>query len=186
MKKYLITDPAFYPRAPERFARAFATAYLQHHPHFFCLRDKTCRDYPRLARRFLRQGRRLGGYLLLHGDWRLAKKLGACGVHLPENARCQITAARRAGLFTVASCHSPEGAGRALRRGAHLATLSPVFDTPDKGRALGSRFLKGLEGKIKPKIIALGGIVSADQIDEINEAGIGIFASIRYFVQKEN
>ncbi|MGE4294402.1 MAG: thiamine phosphate synthase [Campylobacterales bacterium] len=185
MKRYLITDPDYFPRHGAGFARAFSAAFRLRHPHFCCLRDKNNPDYPRLARRFLRQGSRFKTSLLLHGDWRLAKRLGARGVHLPESRRRSIGAARRAGLLTVCSCHTPADVRRALQQGAHYATLSPVYDSPGKGRALGAQFLKGCDAKIKPRIIALGGIVSMRQIDEIQAAGIGIFASIRYFVQKE-
>lgn len=186
MKSYLITDPRFFHPFTNGFCRSLSTVYRRKHPDYCCLRDKAHPNYPQLARRFLRQGKRFKTRMLLHGDWRLAKKLGAYGVHLPESKRREIAAARRAGLFVVASCHTQEGIKRALRQGALLATLSPVFESPGKGTPLGVSFLKGCDAKIKPKIIALGGIVTAQQVASVAQTGIGFFASIRYFVQKEN
>ncbi|MDO8607516.1 MAG: thiamine phosphate synthase [Phaeospirillum sp.] len=73
--------------------------------------------------------------LLVAGDWRLAARLGAAGLHLPEGlARHGVLSPAlgwrrcRHRLLSVA-CHSPAALGRAARLGADAAVLSPAFAT---------------------------------------------------------
>ncbi|MDR3347545.1 MAG: thiamine phosphate synthase [Helicobacteraceae bacterium] len=181
MKQYLISDPRYY--RPYRFANAFARAYRRFHPDFVCLRDKQTREYPRLARLFLRQSRRFKARAILHNDWHLAKKLKAHGVHLSADRAREIKAAARSSLFTIASCHSEAEAKRALKSGSSRVVISPIFSVANKGRAKGIGFLNALDPTIRAKTIALGGIISDDEVSAARETGVFAFASIRYFTK---
>lgn len=184
VKKYLISDPKYYPRS--RFANAFARAYRRYRPDFLCLRDKTARDYPALARRFLFLARRFNAKLILHDHWRLAKRLNADGVHLSAKRAAEIKLASRSGLITIASCHAENEARRALKNGASFVTLSPIFAAPNKGEAKGVGFLNDLDRTIRKRTIALGGIASDRELDALKGTGVFAFASIRYFARKQD
>ncbi|GHV06798.1 hypothetical protein AGMMS50229_12270 [Campylobacterota bacterium] len=181
LKKYLITDPSCYPRAG--FERALAAAYARHHPHYICLRDKANPRYKPLAKRFLCLSKRFRTRTILHDHWRLAKRLGADGVHLSSAHACEIARAKQAGLFVIASCHSEAEAATRVRKGADLITLSPVFATPHKGAAIGVQAIKSLKPTIRAKTVALGGIVGEEERFLLADSGIYAFASIRYFTK---
>jgi thiamine-phosphate pyrophosphorylase len=147
-----------------------------------CLRDKSGADYPDLAENFCRlQSEFPGTRFLLHTDWRLARDLGAYGVHLPGNAFDAIAPAKAAGLWTVVSTHSEEEIREAKRLGADAVTFSPIFETPGKGAPRGLEKLKEIKDRISITLIALGGIVTPEQIDAVKRAGADGFASIRLF-----
>ncbi|EME70495.1 thiamine monophosphate synthase [Paramagnetospirillum caucaseum] len=86
------------------------------------------RDVARLARR-----RRL--VLVVAGDWRLAARLGADGLHLPEGlARHGLLAGalgwvRRRRRLLLVACHGMAALARARILDADAALLSPVFPT---------------------------------------------------------
>ena len=184
MQALQITDPAFFGRTPSRFSTILARSYRRYHPEWILLRDKQAPNYPALAVRFLSQARRFKARLLLHGDYSLAKRLGADGVHLSSRQRAAIRPARQMGLWVSISCHSEDEALRALRLGAHRVTLSPVFQTPQKGSPLGLAGFKPTADKIGPKLVALGGIWTPEQVQLIAaEAPVAAFASIRFFLK---
>ncbi|MEJ2489206.1 MAG: thiamine phosphate synthase, partial [Sulfurovaceae bacterium] len=66
---------------------------------------------------------------------------------------------------------------------ADMATLSPIFATPNKGKPLGVNILKALKAELDMPIIALGGILGDTQIQSCKTAGFAGFASIRYFAR---
>ena len=104
--------------------------------------------------------------LLVAGDWRLAARLGAKGLHLPEGlARHGVLAPglgwrRRRRVFLSVACHSPRALGRAAELGADVALLSPVFPTASHPGAVtigASRF--GLwRTRTRLPVLALGGM----------------------------
>ncbi|WP_456451835.1 thiamine phosphate synthase [Hydrogenimonas sp.] len=183
MLRYAITDPAHYGRDPEDMARRVAEVLGRQRVDAICLRDKHADDYAALAQAFQDLAPRFPGTrFLLHTDWRLAATLGAHGVHLPANAYEEVPRAKAAGLWTVLSTHTLEEALRAQALGADAVTYSPIFETPGKGAPKGLEKLKEIKDKISITLIALGGIVTPDQIDAVERAGADGFASIRYFV----
>ena len=104
--------------------------------------------------------------LLVAGDWRLAARLGAQGLHLPEGlARHGVLAPalgwrrQRRALLSMA-CHSPAALGRAATLGADAALLSPAFATASHvgAKPIGPlRF--GLWAKrARLPVLALGGL----------------------------
>jgi len=119
--------------------------------------------------------------VLLHTDIALAKKLEADGVHLTSKQFSQIEEAKNEGLFVVISTHSIEEAKKAEMLGADMITYSPIFETPDKGEPVGLHMLSELTSAVDIPVIALGGIVTDEQVEACQMSGASGFASIRYF-----
>ena len=179
IKSYLITDPSLFGGTPELLQASLQTAIKKFSPDFICLRDKQSADYPALAKVFLAlKGKHKP---LLHSDVDLAISLGAYGVHLTSKQYDEIKRAKAAGLYVIASTHTYEEALKAS--GADAITYSPIFFSPNKGIPKGLEDLKEITGKINTKIFALGGITSAEQIEQVEICGVYGFASIRYFAQ---
>ena len=119
--------------------------------------------------------------ILLHNDIVLAKELKADGVHLSSDRIEEITLAKEKGLFVIISTHTLEEAQRAEMLGADMVTFSPIFDTPNKGKPVGLEKLHEVSSVINIPVIALGGILTQEQINACQKAGAEGFASIRYF-----
>jgi thiamine-phosphate pyrophosphorylase len=103
--------------------------------------------------------------LVAGADWRLAAKVGAAGVHLPEAvARRHCLAGLRLWLghrrMLSVAAHSRAGLARAAWLGADAALLSPVFPTashPGAATIGATRFaLWAREARLP--VVALGGI----------------------------
>ena len=145
-------------------------------------RDKSNDDYAKYAREFILEAKKHAFQkILLHTDYNLAKQLGADGVHLKSTQFSEIKNAKALGLFVVISTHSLDEALEAQKLGADMVTFSPIFATPNKGEPKGIEELKKVVSALSIGLIALGGIVSNEQIDLCKEAGVNGFASIRYF-----
>lgn len=81
------------------------------------------------------------------------------------------------------SAHNKDDVLYALHQGAHYCTLSPIFATPNKGKALGIEALYSLSYALRQCTFALGGITSQKNIDTLSSIdGLQGFASIRYFL----
>jgi thiamine-phosphate pyrophosphorylase len=63
-----------------------------------------------------------------------------------------------------------------------MVTYSPIFTTPNKGSPKGCKDLKKIVQSINIPVIALGGIISNQQINQIKSTKVNGFASIRYFI----
>jgi len=100
---------------------------------------------------------------------------------LPTAARFDTKKARDKGLYVVVSTHDATEALEAQKAGAHAITFSPIFDSPNKGKALGLEKLKEIIAILDIDVFALGGIVTQKQVRLCQEAGAAGFASIRYF-----
>ncbi|WP_417320453.1 thiamine phosphate synthase [Emcibacter sp.] len=129
--------------------------------------------------------------LLVGADDRLAARVGAAGVHLPEGlvGRLPLLRQKYPALFFTTACHSECATIRAERLGADALLLSPVFPTlshPESfsrpGRTLGPVRLAGLCRRTSLPVYALGGITMANvrRLRHIPLAGI---ASIRGYGQ---
>jgi len=110
--------------------------------------------------------RRRLALLVAGADWRLAAKVGAAGVHLPEAvARRHCLAGlrlwlRRGRKMLSVAAHSRAGLARAARLGAAAALLSPVFPTashPGAATIGATRFALWAQAARLP-VVALGGI----------------------------
>lgn len=110
--------------------------------------------------------RRTGVILIVAGDARLARAVGAGGLHLPEWQARQgprhWRAWRRPGWLVTAAAHSPAALMNAHRAGATAALLSPVFSSPshpaNKKPALGPLLFTRLARQSPLPVYALGGI----------------------------
>jgi len=155
-------------------------AYFSSKASMIVYRDKHTIEYEKNAKVFLKHA--IGfDRVLLHSDYLLAHKLQAEGVHFKSTQFEDIVKAKKLGLFVVISTHTLEEAKMAENFGADMITLSPIFNSPNKGKAIGIDKLSEVVSSVTIPVIALGGIVTKEQIDSCERVGVIGFASIRYF-----
>ncbi len=185
MQKYLITSREFYTDTSALFSSILHTQFKKHSPTHALYRDKTNLNYNLQAAHFMEvcsQFADVKSFIHQHVD--LAKELGATGVHLASGQYSEIVRAKELELEVIISTHSHEEVMRAQKLGADAVTYSTIFASPNKGKPKGVKDLKELIGKCDINIFALGGIVTKEHIDIIEEAGAYGFASIRYFTEQ--
>lgn len=183
IRAYALTDPQYYGSDPKILAQNVRVLLERKPCDYLCLRDKSNTNYALLAEAFMATCKEKNfSNMLLHTDVALAVKLGAFGVHLTSTQQHHIADAKAAGLFCVISTHTEAQILKATALGADAVTYSPIFATPGKGTPKGLEDLKEKTARIQTKIIALGGIVTNEQIAAVAAAGAFAFASIRYFV----
>jgi thiamine-phosphate pyrophosphorylase len=183
LKHYLITDPTFYGTTPDALESALDVIYSHTLPDFALFRDKQTAYYRDLARTFVSVSRSYKiPRVLVHGDYALARELGADGVHLTSTQFEDIAEAKSVGLYVIISTHTHEEALKAQELGADAITYSPIFTSPNKGEPKGLEDLKEIVAKIEIPIFALGGITTEEQTKAVEECGVYGFASIRYFI----
>ncbi|EIF51197.1 thiamine phosphate synthase [Sulfurovum sp. AR] len=119
--------------------------------------------------------------VVIHGNPSLAKAAGADGVHLSSLQLDEIAEAKAMGLFVVVSTHTLEELKKAEVLGADMATFSPIFETPNKGAPVGLEVLRSVTSQVHIPVLALGGILTEEQIRACERYGASGFASIRYF-----
>ncbi len=136
-----------------------------------------------LGRELMALCRRRGLSLLIAGDWRLAWKVGAHGVHLPEWQTARPPALpRKPGWLITAAAHAQPALLRAARLGAHAALLSPVFATASHpgARTLGPTRLARLIRQAGLPVYGLGGITAANaaRLGASGAAGIAAISGL--------
>lgn len=112
------------------------------------------------ARALAAVARRRGLVLLVGADARLAARVGAAGVHLPERLAGRARRLRRPGWLVTAAAHSP----RAARVGGIDAfILSTVFPSasPSAGAPLGTLRFAARARTASAPAYALGGVDDA-------------------------
>ncbi len=124
---------------------------------------------------------RTGAQLLVADRLDISEAL-EIGVQLPERG-IPVTDARRLlgpAALIGASRHDARGVAAALQAGASFATLSPIFDSPGKGPALGLTPLREARAAAPGggRVVALGG-VDASNAAAILSAGADAVAAIR-------
>ena len=128
--------------------------------------------------------RRRGLVLLIGADAKLAMRVGAAGVHLPERLAHEarrLKALHPRWRVTVAA-HSPEALACAKACGADAVLYSAVFDSrsPSAGRAVGPvRLALAIKGVGVP-VFALGG-VNASTAARLTGTGVAGFAAVEAF-----
>ncbi len=182
IKSYLITDPEFYGTDLSTFTQTLSSIIDKNSVDFALYRDKKNADYAIFAEAFILTCKQKKIIPLLHQDYKLAYVLGAFGVHLVSTQFDAIKKAKDLGLFVVISTHSLQEILQAQNLGADAVTFSPIFNSPNKGNPTGLAPLKEIQGKIKIKIIALGGITTDEQIKAVESCGVFAYASIRKFI----
>ncbi|NOY93769.1 MAG: thiamine phosphate synthase [Deltaproteobacteria bacterium] len=116
--------------------------------------------------------RRRGARLLISRRADVAALANADGVQLPESA-LGVAEARRLlpdGALIGCSRHDSAGLADAASQGADYATLSPIFEVPGKGPALGLARFAELVSAARLPVLALGGL-HAERIPATLAAG---------------
>lgn len=146
------------------------------------LRDYDHADRLALAKMLRRACRAAGCLFLVAGDARLARRVGADGLHLPE----YMVGRSHAGIYgfplVTAACHSRRALQKAAAAGADLALVSPVFATdshPDAAVLGVQGFAKLVRGAPLP-IAALGGVnhSTAKKLRGLNIAAIAAISAL--------
>ncbi len=146
-------------------------------------RDKNNPNYKENSKLFIQTAKKYPFQkILLHADINLSANLKADGIHLTSPQLKDIGYAKEKGLFVVASTHTLKESLLAQEMGADMITLSPIYHSPNKGEPIGLEKLKDVVSSLKIPVIALGGILTPEQIKECESAGAKGFASIRYFL----
>jgi thiamine-phosphate pyrophosphorylase len=135
--------------------------------------------------RQLRQLARARGLVFLVGaDPRLASRLKADGVHLPERLMRLAPRLRQAQpnwLITTAA-HTPRAVAAAARLGLDAALVSSVFasDSPSAGAPLGPLRFARLARAARLPVVALGGIEvrKARRLANSGAAGLAAIAGL--------
>lgn len=123
------------------------------------------RDYGRPGRAAMAaalavKARRRGLVLLIAGDAKLARRVGAQGLHLPEWRLCRPLPPLRPGWIVTAAAHSRRAIARARARSVDAVLVSPVFSTASHPRqpALGPHRLARMASGTRVPVYALGGM----------------------------
>lgn len=175
MIKYAISDPKFY----SNLNYAFNNFTKLNEANMLLFRDKSSNNYDNTAQEFIKF-RSNNKKFLLQNDINLACRLGFDGVHFNSNF-IHLLKDTPSNLIKIASTHNIKEIELANQYGADFITFSPIFATPNKGEPKGLEALKEAVKISKAKVIALGGIMSAEQICAVMKCGVAGFASIRYF-----
>ena len=138
-------------------------------------------EFQRLAAR----ARAINCLLLIAGDPKRARRLGAGGLHLPERLLGRIHGSR-AGA-TTAAAHSEAAIHRAARAGAEAVLISPVLPTRSHEGAppLGPIRLAHLARTARALGLvpyALGGISEARYVRRLTGTGIAGVAGIGFLL----
>ena len=178
MIAYAISEPSLLKSEIDLYL-----SHLKDRCDIFLYRDKFNPNYKIDAKYILQKSKEYGiDRVFLHSDIDTAYNLKADGIHLTSSQFEDIKVAKAKGLFTVISTHSIDEIKKAQNLGADMVTLSPIFASPNKGKPLGLEYLKEATKVANIPIIALGGIISQDNIKSVISSGADGFASIRYFI----
>lgn len=184
LKQYLITDPKYYSNNENLFRKNLTRVLKNKKVDIACFRDKESDNFENLAEIFVQTCKDFNiKEILINGDYHLASKLKATGVHLTSTQFNEIKEAKKLDLYVIISCHTFNDIEKALNAYCNAVTFSPIFDTPNKGEAKGITALKeaiNLYDDID--IFALGGIVKKEHVEKISKTKAYGFASIRYFI----
>lgn len=175
MIKYAISDPKFY----SNLDYAFNNFIRLKEANMLLFRDKSSNNYNSIAQKFIKF-RSNNRKFLLQNDIDLACKFGFDGIHFSSNF-IHLLKDTPSNLIKIASTHNIKEIELANQYGADFITFSPIFATPNKGEPKGLETLKEAVKISKAKVIALGGIMSTEQICAVMKCGVAGFASIRYF-----
>ena len=184
MIKYLITDPKYYTNDEKRFEEILINVLNKQQIDIVCFRDKESSNFQEIAKIFIKTCKEKNiKKILLNGNYLLANKLKATGVHLTSTQFDDISKVKELGLYVIISCHTFEDIQNAINNRANAVTYSPIFETPNKGEPKGILKLQEAIDTYKDvNIIALGGIINDEQIKQIEKTKAYAFASIRYFI----
>jgi thiamine-phosphate pyrophosphorylase len=181
---YLITDPKYYSNDKDLFRKNLEKVLKTKKVDMACFRDKESKNFEALAQVFVETCKEFNiKKILINGNYSLAHKLKATGVHLTSKQFHEIKEAKRLDLYTITSCHSFYDIEKSLNAYCNAVTFSPIFETPNKGEPKGLAALKEAINLYEDiDIFALGGIVKQEHVKQISKTKACGFASIRYFI----
>jgi thiamine-phosphate pyrophosphorylase len=172
LKKYLITDPKFYPN----FKLNLINSIEKYQPDYICFRDKTSIKNAKLSIEIAKYYK----IPIVVNQYVELLNLGFDGIHLTSNQLHLIDNFKN--YITFASTHSIEEVKKS--KNSDFITFSPVFDS--KGRnGVGVEVLNQICEITSSKVFALGGIITQKELNQIRNSKAYGFASIRYFVDEE-
>jgi thiamine-phosphate pyrophosphorylase len=123
--------------------------------------------------------------LLIGADARLAVRVGADGVHLPERLAHCARAVRRPGWLVTAAAHSLAAARRAGAAGCDAAVVSVAFPSASRsaGRPMGPVRLALLARQADLPVYGLGGITNKTA-RRLKDAGLVGLAAVEGLAPK--
>lgn len=177
---YAIIDPEHCAQDPEQVTRAVlrgGCAVLQ-------LRDKqnSDKEVAQLARKLGSLCREHNVPFVLNDRFWLVREVGAQGAHVGQTDEA-IEVVRRelgSGIQIGVSTHNLEQAHEALRRGADLIGLGPIFGTTTKENpdpTVGLTLLKLVAEQITIPVVAIGGITLA-RAAKVAQTGVPLAAAV--------
>lgn len=183
-QSYLITDPKYYSSNPELFQKNLRRILNKNSIDIACFRDKEATNFEELATIFVEICKEFNiEKILINENYEIAKKIGAHGVHLTSEQFDKIKEAKKDDLYVIISCHSFSDIEKAQNCYVNAITYSPIFNTPNKGEPKGTNNLKQAINLYEDiNIIALGGIIKDEHLEQIKKTDAYGFASIRYFI----
>jgi thiamine-phosphate pyrophosphorylase len=167
---YLITDPLFY----QNFKIDLVNSIEKYQPDYICFRDKNSIKNYKLAIEIAKYYK----IPIVVNQYIELVKLGFDGIHLTSS---QLNLASQFKQYlTFGSTHNLEEIKKG--EGCDFVTFSPIFNS--KGReGVGIEKLNQICKIAKPKVFALGGIVSDNEVKQLKNSECYGFASIRYFIR---
>jgi len=182
---YFITDPDEYGSTVTAFEQSLRSTLSQHHIDIVCFRDKTSPNKKELAKVFLDICREFNiKKVLINSDLSLCEELGFDGIHLNSLQFETLLKINKKKLFTIISCHTEDEIVKAKEFNANAITYSPIFFKEFKGEPKGIANLKRIVKKYQNEdfhIYGLGGIITKNNVLDIQKTNAKGFASIRYF-----
>jgi thiamine-phosphate pyrophosphorylase len=181
----LVTDPAFGDDGIEKCVRLVAGALP---PGALCvqLRDKVRHlvSLRLFALRLRSVTRASGASLVINGNARLARDVGADGVHLGEGVGsvAEVRATCGIGVWVSVAAHSDDAVRLALASGADAVLVSPVFPTQPpspntpwkRARGVGAlRSARTIAGN-RMAVYALGGVTAERALGCVQAGAFGI------------
>jgi thiamine-phosphate pyrophosphorylase len=136
-----------------------------------------------LVREVIAVARPAGAHVFVNDRLDVALAAGADGVHLPErglaiaDARAIIDQ-KQAKLAIGCSRHATETVRPAFAQGADLVQLGPIWESPNKGPAIGTKAL-AIEVPVDMRLVAVGGIDSVERARQAAAAGADAIAVVR-------
>lgn len=123
--------------------------------------------YVALARRLRAHSRALGYRFFVNDRVDVALLVAADGVHLGGGSMSIADARLLLGAraFVSVACHRVDEVAAAARAGADACSLSPIFESPGKGRALGPEIIAEARASLASRGLAIG-IVALGGIDD--------------------
>jgi len=163
----MITDPG-YPFSQTLKAVDF------HKPTFVCYRNKDYFDLDEI-KEFIKFAKKHSKVILHYDSFDESLTNEIDGIHFPSGKLDLIHDYKNKTI--IASTHNKEEVLKA--KNADFITFSPIFESKNR-KGLGIKALESI-CKIHKNVIALGGIVSLKEVNEIKRSCAVGFASIRYF-----